>query len=128
MDRGGVAPEGGGRNAALRAQKVFDYTTAGIDYDQIERRVVEGNNVTESILAEAEGYDFIVIGASEEPLFKNLLVGNVAEQVAKRAKANTIMVKRRSGALHSVLRQTVLMPSTNATNETNDKTINVDVT
>ncbi|MCP4164392.1 MAG: amino acid permease [Chloroflexi bacterium] len=110
-----VAPAGAGENARIRAHQVFDYTTDGIDYDPIERRVVEGQNVADTILAESEGFDFIVIGASEEPLFKNLLVGNVAEQVAKNASAVTIMVKRRSGALHSVLRQTVLMPSTNET-------------
>lgn len=108
-----VAPTGAGQNARSRAHQVFDYTTEGIDYDPIERRVVEGQNVADTIIKQAEGFDFIVIGASEEPLFKNLLVGNVTEQVAKNASANTIMVKRRSGALHSALRQTVLMPSTN---------------
>lgn len=108
-----VAPPGAGQTSHIQAQKVFDYTLDGIDYDNIERKVVEGSSVADTIIKESEGYDFIVIGASEEPLFKNLLVGNVAQQVAKQASASTIMVKRRSSRLHSMLRQTVLMPTTN---------------
>ncbi|HSO28013.1 MAG TPA: universal stress protein [Anaerolineales bacterium] len=55
----------------------------------------------------------IVIGATNEPLFRNLLIGNVSERVAKEAEVTVIVVKRRSTPLHSLLRQTVLEPSTN---------------
>ncbi len=68
--------------------------------------------MVDTVLEQAEGCDLIVIGASEEPLFRNLLLGNVAEQIAKRAELTVILVKRRSGALHSFLRQTVLEPTT----------------
>ena len=53
-------------------------------------------------------YDLIVIGATEEPLFKNLLTGSIAAQVTKQAKVSVIIAKRRSSPLHSFLRQTVL--------------------
>ncbi|HEX6304886.1 MAG TPA: universal stress protein, partial [Anaerolineales bacterium] len=66
----------------------------------------------DSVLEHAEGCDLIVIGATEEPLFRNLLLGNAAEQIANRAEVTVILVKRRSGALHSFLRQTVLEPTT----------------
>jgi len=55
----------------------------------------------------------IVTGATEEPLFRNLLFGNIVEQIARRAEVTVILVKRRSGAIHSFLRQTVLEPTTN---------------
>ena len=54
------------------------------------------------------------MGASEEPLFENILVGNMPEQVARRAEVTVIMVKRRSSAVHEFLRQTVLEPTTGA--------------
>jgi hypothetical protein len=41
------------------------------------------------------------------------LFGNIAEQIARRAEVTVILVKRRSGAIHSFLRQTVLEPTTN---------------
>jgi hypothetical protein len=44
-------------------------------------------------------------------MFRNLLMGNVAVQIAQRAAVTVIMVKRRSSRLHSFLRQTVLEPS-----------------
>ena len=55
--------------------------------------------------------DLIVIGATEEALFTNLLIGNTAEQIARRAKVTTMIVKRRSRLLHSLMRQTVLEPT-----------------
>ncbi len=96
----------------VSAQKIFQYTLEGLDYPQIETQLIVGEKVADTILAAAKGYDLVVIGATEEPLFKNLLVGNIAETVANQAEVTTIMVKRRSSRLHSVLRQTVLMPTT----------------
>jgi amino acid transporter/nucleotide-binding universal stress UspA family protein len=107
-----VVPYGARTRHRVRAEQVFNYVLEGIDYENIERRTVEGQSVVETILEQAAGRDLIVIGATEEPLFRNLLFGNVAEQVAKRANVTVILVKRRSGALHSFLRQTVLEPST----------------
>ncbi len=99
----------------VSAQKVFNYTLEGLDYPHVETRLITGDKVAETIVEAAQGYDLIVIGATEEPLFKNLLVGNIAETVANQAPVTTIMVKRRSSRLHSVLRQTVLMPATGET-------------
>jgi Amino acid permease len=58
-----------------------------------------------------------VIGATNEPLFKNLLVGNIPEQVAQQAAVTVVMVKQRSSPLHSFLRQTVLEPTTKGDQE-----------
>lgn len=74
--------------------------------------MVEGSNVTDAILETAEGYDLIVMGATEEPLFRNLLTGSIPARVAKQAEITVIIVKRRSGVIRSVIRQTVLAPST----------------
>jgi CIC family chloride channel protein len=94
----------------VRASQDIAQSVEGIPFE-FDRQVVEGNNVVETILQTAEGYDLIIIGATNEPLFKNLLMGNIPEQVAVRAKVTTIMVKRRHGPVKSLLREMVLQPS-----------------
>ncbi len=108
-----VIPVGAGERTRVRAQGTLRHSVEDIPYE-FDLRVVEGNDVIETILREAEGYDLIVIGATNEPLFKNLLMGNIPEQVARRATVTTVMVKRRHGPIKSFLRETVLQPSTGA--------------
>jgi amino acid transporter/nucleotide-binding universal stress UspA family protein len=115
-----IIPAGGGTRARIRADQIFDYALEGIDYEHITRSIVESTDgVLETILDQAENCacELIVIGATDEPLFRNLLFGNIADQVANRAKVTVMVVKRRQSAFHSFLRQTVLEPSTNPNNK-----------
>jgi amino acid transporter len=96
----------------IRADKYIQQAINGNAYQPVRRRVIEGDNVLEAILQTAKSYDLVVIGATDEPLLRNLLVGNLATRVAKEADVTVVMVKRRSGALKSLLRQTVLAPPT----------------
>jgi len=108
-----IVPVGASNGDLVRAQQACRDALQGINYEHLERRVVEGANVVETILEETEGYDLIIVGATEEPLFRNLLMGNISEEVARRAEVTVVMFKRRSSPLHSFLRQTVLEPTTN---------------
>jgi len=107
-----VLPPGSRPADQVRARQVMDYALEGLSYDAVHRQTVEGTNVVDAVLEAAEGHDLIVIGATEEPLFKNLLAGNISREVARRAEVSVVVVKRRSSALHSLLRQTVLEPTT----------------
>jgi len=107
-----VIPVGAGNGDLVRAQQALRNSREGIQYDLLAESIVEGANVVETVLEQAEGYDLIVIGATNEPLFKNLLVGNIPEQVAQQAAVTVVMVKQRSSPFHSFLRQTVLEPTT----------------
>jgi amino acid transporter/nucleotide-binding universal stress UspA family protein len=95
----------------VRAEQVFKYILESVQYEHLEKRIVEGTNVVETVLAQANGYDLIVLGATEEPLFRNLLLGNISEQIARKAEVTVIVVKRRSSPVHSFLRQTLLEPT-----------------
>jgi amino acid transporter len=106
-----VVPPGTCDSDLVWARKVLDHALDGVDYEHIEQRCVEGTDVVETVLAEAEGHDLLIVGASEEPLFRNLLMGNIPEQIAKRASVTVIVVKRRSSRIHSFLRQTILGPT-----------------
>jgi amino acid transporter len=114
-----VVPAGAGTRVHVRAEQVFRDSLVGSDYEPIERRVIESVDVSETILEYAKSgdadmcCDLIVIGATNEPLFRNLMVGNLVRKVAEDAEVTVVVVKRRSSPLHSFLRQTVLEPSTN---------------
>jgi amino acid transporter/nucleotide-binding universal stress UspA family protein len=95
----------------IRAEKYIQQAINGQAYDHIRPLIVEGENVLEAILQTSRAYDLIVIGATDEPLLQNLLVGNLPTRVAKEAETTVVMVKRRSGPIKSLLRQTVLAPS-----------------
>jgi amino acid transporter/nucleotide-binding universal stress UspA family protein len=107
-----VIPIGAANGSLVRAQQALRNSREGIEYDLLSESIVEGANVVETVLEQAEGYDLIVIGATNEPLFRNLLVGNVPEQIAQQAAVTVVMVKQRSSPFHSFLRQTVLEPTT----------------
>jgi nucleotide-binding universal stress UspA family protein len=113
-----VVPIGAQNGDLVRAEQAFAEALVEMDYEQIEKRIVEGKDIVEAVLHEAQanddqpGSDLIVVGATQEPLMKNLLMGSIPEQIANRAAVPVIMVKRRSSPLHSFLHKTVLSPST----------------
>lgn len=106
-----VMPPGTCGSDQVRGRKALQHALGGVTYEHTECRCAEGTDIVETVLAEAEGYDLIIVGASEEPLFRNLLMGNVAEQIARKASVTVIILKRRSSRIHSFLRQTVLGPA-----------------
>lgn len=112
-----ITPPGAGQAGMVRAEQAFRESLVGVQYDHLEKQIAEGKDIAETILNFAKGdetnpaYDLLVIGATNEPLFKNLLVGNISAKVAREADVTVIVVKRRSSTFHSLLRQTVLEPT-----------------
>jgi amino acid transporter/nucleotide-binding universal stress UspA family protein len=106
-----VVPIGAREEHRIRGQQAIDYTLEGIDYPNIKTELLEGGNIADPILEASRNYDLVVIGATEEPLFKNFLVGPLPERIARRAKVTVMMVKRRSSPLHSFVRQALLEPT-----------------
>jgi amino acid transporter/nucleotide-binding universal stress UspA family protein len=112
-----VMPPGMGPAGDVRAERNFWEQMDGTDYPNIEKAIIKSTKVADAILDFAQETDdrpksdLIVIGATNEPLFKRLLIGNISEKVAREADVTTIVVKRRNSPLHSFLRQTVLEPT-----------------
>ncbi|MFQ5942118.1 MAG: amino acid permease [Anaerolineales bacterium] len=107
-----VLPMGTNHRERIVGQRAIEASQEGVEYNQIETQMVQGEERTSVILEMSEDYDLIVIGASEEPLFRNFMVGTLAERVARNANVTVMMVKRRSSHLHSFVRQTILEPTT----------------
>ena len=106
-----VLPLGSNERAEVVGQRALDASQEGVEYDHIETKMVQGDDRAIAILDAAEGYDLIVIGASDEPVFRNFMVGTLAERVARDANVTVMMVKRRSSPIHSFVRQTILEPT-----------------
>ena len=106
-----VLPLGTNHRAEVVGQRALEASQEGVEYDHIGTIMVQSDDRAAAILDVAEGYDLIVIGASEEPIFRNFMVGTLAERVARDAKVTVMMVKRRSSPLHSFVRQTILEPT-----------------
>jgi amino acid transporter/nucleotide-binding universal stress UspA family protein len=107
-----VVPHGSPEHIRVRArQAVASALNGSADYEHLTIDLVEGHDIAEAILTKSNGYDMVVMGATEEPLFQNLLTGSIPARVAKQAGITVIIVKRRSGLIRSMLRQTVLPPS-----------------
>lgn len=112
-----ITPPAAGQQGMVRAEQAFRESLVGVEYDHIGKKLAEGKDIADTILQFARGgesqpaYDLVVIGATNEPLFKNLLVGNISARVAQDSEVTVIVVKRRSSTFHSLLRQTVLEPT-----------------
>jgi nucleotide-binding universal stress UspA family protein len=101
----GINPE----TARARAQNTFRRLSDRVTYP-LQTKMVSAANPIDGIVGEAVANDMIIIGATKEPLFRNLLLGNVSQRVADQAPCPVLIVKRRSGIISSVLRETVLDP------------------
>jgi amino acid transporter/nucleotide-binding universal stress UspA family protein len=116
-----VVPPEAHHSYLARAKQVFREATEGIKYDSFETCVVEGTDVVEAVLSAAAatdtspGCDLIVIGATREPLLKNLFVGTIPAQLARRADVTVIMFKRRNNPIRSFLRQTIVQTESSQT-------------
>ena len=106
-----ILPPGASTGDRVRGQRAVEDLLEGVEYDRIEIKMLEAPDPVEAILENSQGYDLIVIGATDEPLFKNLLVGTMPERVARRASVTVMMVKRRSGPLQSFVRKAILEPT-----------------
>ena len=109
-----VTPQGSGERGEAHANKIMRDIVESLDYENLEQRIIQADNVAEAIVNQARGdenhpaADLVVIGATNEPIFRRLLVGNTIEKVVDHAEVTVIVVKRRSGRLQSFLRETVL--------------------
>jgi amino acid transporter/nucleotide-binding universal stress UspA family protein len=95
--------------AKARAKMAFRRATGGA-HAHYEELVISADSPVNGIMQAASSCDMVVIGATKEPMFRNLLMGNVSQQVAEGVHCPVIIVKRRSTILASMLRETILQP------------------
>ena len=63
----------------------------------VDRSIVEGEDVVDAIVEQTADYDITLVGATREALFQQLLFGAIPEEVGRRAESAVIMAKRNIG-------------------------------
>ena len=93
--------------ALATAEQVVRSTFAGLEgTDDVEVRVVHNPKPIATILVEeaSEGYDLLMLGASNEGMLDNILFGNVPERVAAEVPIPAIMVRAGQAPSEAFLR------------------------
>ena len=72
--------------------------------DRIHTKIVAAESTVEAILGEAEDYDLVVIGCTEQPLLHKVTRASVPETVARMCRKPLVMVKS-SGGIRSWLQR-----------------------
>jgi amino acid transporter/nucleotide-binding universal stress UspA family protein len=80
--------------------RILDRAIAPFDYP-IEPKLVSAPTILAGILQEAEQSNLVVIGASEEGFFEQLLFGALPERVARECSKTVMIVKRYQGPVKS---------------------------
>jgi uncharacterized hydrophobic protein (TIGR00271 family) len=81
-------------------------TLNGLDFQRPPRqKVVVADSVVEGIVREAEDYDLVLLGASEEGLFDQFVFGSIPQQIAARVPKTAVIVRRYGGATEFWIRK-----------------------
>ncbi len=95
----------GGRIRAVRIVKEGEKLEEFTIEDGLKIDLIHAPSVRKKIIELSEDADLIVIGATEEPLFKRLIFGALPEAVAREAHCTVIMVKRHEKRVVSILKR-----------------------
>jgi nucleotide-binding universal stress UspA family protein len=71
----------------------------------LEIRVVPSDDIVDAIVSESAKHDLVVIGATAQRLFEQVLFGTIPERVAHRAPVTVMMVKGYKGPVRSWIRR-----------------------
>jgi nucleotide-binding universal stress UspA family protein len=82
-----------GRRTLARAIASSDYPT--------EPKVISAPGIVEGILQQAEEHNLVVMGATQEGFFEQLLFGAAPERVARECSKTVMIVKRYRGPVKS---------------------------
>jgi len=91
---------GGDRRLIELGEGILDKAMAPFDYP-IEPKVISAPTILEGILQEAEQSNLVVLGATEEGFFEQLLFGALPERVARECSKTVMIVKRYQGPVKS---------------------------
>jgi amino acid transporter/nucleotide-binding universal stress UspA family protein len=68
-------------------------------------RLLEGKRVATTLVRAAADYDLIVLGASKEGVFSNVLFGEIPEKVARYSQSPVMIVQRYEGPIKSLVKR-----------------------
>lgn len=91
-----------GRASASRMaenRRILDQTFQGLEFSKPpEKKIILANSVLNGILKEAEDYDLVIVGASEDGFIDQFAFGSIPQRIASQAPHSSVMIKGYSGA------------------------------
>ncbi len=79
-------------------RRLIAKTLRGLEFSHPpEQEVVVADSVVDGIVREAQDYDLVLLGASEEGLFDQFAFGSIPQQIAARVPQTAVLVKRYAG-------------------------------
>jgi nucleotide-binding universal stress UspA family protein len=70
-----------------------------------DMRILEGKRVATTLIRAAVDYDLMVLGASKEGVFSNVLFGEIPEKVARYSHTPVMIVQRYEGPVKSLCKR-----------------------
>jgi nucleotide-binding universal stress UspA family protein len=77
-----------------RANKVFENASELLSDLNFEKKFVVSEHPVKVIVKEAENFDIIMVGATNEPFLKNFLMGVFPEKIVKKTSKTVVMTRR----------------------------------
>jgi nucleotide-binding universal stress UspA family protein len=100
-----VAPDASPEERA-EAERWIDKTLSRMGRDvQVDRLLIEGKTVAGGIARASKDFDLVVLGAAREPLFRQVLFGEIPEKVARYSPASVLVVKQYEGRVRSLFKR-----------------------
>lgn len=89
-------------------RKILERTFQDLSFSKPpEKKILQANTALAGILKEAENYDLVIIGASEEGFIDQFAFGSIPQRIASGAPNSSVMVKGYSGAPEFWFRKTL---------------------
>jgi amino acid transporter/nucleotide-binding universal stress UspA family protein len=98
-------PASAGPEAQARSYELL-HNLSSAHRERLEVQVLLADDVVEGVVKEAANHDLVIIGATDEGLFEQVLFGTIPERVTLRAPVTVMMVKRYRGPVRFWLRRT----------------------
>jgi len=100
-----VAP-GASSEERAQAGRWIDKTLARMDPNvEVDRLVLEGKTIAGGISRASKDFDLVVLGAAREPIFQQVLFGDIPEKVARYSPASVLVVKQYEGHVRSLFKR-----------------------
>ena len=95
-----------GPEARAEAHHWIDKTLLRIGPDvEVDRLLIESESVAGGIALASRDFDLVVLGAAREPIFRQVLFGEIPEKVARYSPASVLVVKQYEGHVRSMFKR-----------------------
>ena len=72
----------------------------------MDRLLIESESIPGGIARASKDFDLVVLGAGREPVFRQVLFGEIPEKVARYSPASALVVKQYEGHVRSMFKRT----------------------